>query len=100
MDVDGEKAAPLAVCNANMSNNREENFSYRIARYPNWFFYFFCSFVIFSNGFYDDAKCNWRWDDYMESSKFFFSEGWQRGIELFEIYGYGKKGGAGFCYLK
>lgn len=64
------------------------------------FFIFFCSFVIFSNGFYDDAKCNWRWDDYMESSKFFFSEGWQRGIELFEIYGYGKKGGAGFCYLK
>lgn len=36
------------------------------------FFIFFCSFVIFSNGFYDDAKCNWRWDDYMESSKFFF----------------------------
>lgn len=67
MDVDGEEAAPLAVCNANMSNNREENFSYRIARYPNWFFSFFFALLLFSlmafmtmRSVIDDGMTTWR----------------------------------------
>lgn len=92
MDVDGEEAAPLAVCNANMSNNREENFSYRIARYPNWFFLFFFALLLFSlmafmtmRSVIDDGMTTWR------VLSFFFSEGWQRGIELFEFMVMGRK---------